>query len=232
MAAKVKTRDRILKTALALFNSEGEAQVSTVDIAAVLDISPGNLYYHFKGKEAIIEALFDAFETEMRQVLGAPIARKLALEDNWIFVYIVFEEINDFRFFYESISSILERRPALGPRFSRLLSLKRSTILAILAALESEGVVAFIAREKEMLADRLAAHLTFALQFRSFSFAGGAPPRSPQSALNYGVYSTVVQVAPYLVGGREAFLAFVDQYFAAQPGEAGPELVHHSRRRR
>ena len=62
MAGKVKTRDRILQTALALFNEEGEENVSTVDIAAVMGISPGNLYYHFKGKEAIIAGLFEGFE--------------------------------------------------------------------------------------------------------------------------------------------------------------------------
>ncbi|VAW08376.1 Transcriptional regulator, AcrR family, partial [hydrothermal vent metagenome] len=92
MAGKIKTREKILRTALALFNAEGEAQVSTVDIAAVMEISPGNLYYHFRGKEAIIEALFDDFEREIRQVLSAPIQHPLAIEDNWIFVYIVFEE--------------------------------------------------------------------------------------------------------------------------------------------
>ena len=118
--AKVRTRDKILKTSLALFNSESEAQVSTVDIAAVLGISPGNLYYHFKGKEAIIEALFGEFETELRLVLSAPIEKPLSLEDNWIFIYIVFEEINDFRFFYEGMSSILERCPSLRARVARL----------------------------------------------------------------------------------------------------------------
>ena len=44
-------------SALNLFNAEGEAKQTAVDIANALDMSPGNLYYHFKGKEPIIEAL-------------------------------------------------------------------------------------------------------------------------------------------------------------------------------
>ncbi|MFZ5616071.1 MAG: TetR/AcrR family transcriptional regulator [Pseudomonadota bacterium] len=211
-SAKVKTRDRILKTSLALFNSEGEAQVSTVDIAAVLGISPGNLYYHFKGKEAIIEALFDDFEIELRQVLSAPIEKPLSLEDNWIFVYIIFEEINDFRFFYEGMASILERCPSLRPRLARLLTLKKSTTLAILNSLEAQKLVAFLADEKERLADRIAAHLTFWLQYRLITHG----EQSDRSRINDGVYSTVLQIAPYVVGDRAAYLKGAAKYFSAQ----------------
>ena len=169
MAKKVKTRDRILKTALALFNEEGEAQVSTVEIAGVLEISPGNLYYHFKGKEAIIEALFDDFEEEIRQVLSAPINRALSIEDNWIYIYIIFEEINDFRFFYNNLVGVLERCPQLRPRFSRLLRLKEETAASLLTGLEKEGVLLCSPVEKDALAARFAAHLTFWLQFISLS---------------------------------------------------------------
>jgi AcrR family transcriptional regulator len=209
---KIKTRDRILKTSLALFNAEGEAQISTIDIAAVLGISPGNLYYHFKGKEAIIEALFGDFETEMRQVLSAPIGKPLSLEDNWVFVYIIFEEINDFRFFYEGMSSILERSPSLRPRLARLLALKRSTTLAILGSLEQQGLVAFLADEKERLADRIAAHLTYWLQYRAVS----EREMTDKARINDGVYSTVMQIAPYVTGDRAAYLKGAATFFARQ----------------
>ena len=50
----MKTRDRILECALQLFNRQGEPNVSTLEIANEMGISPGNLYYHFHGKEPLI----------------------------------------------------------------------------------------------------------------------------------------------------------------------------------
>lgn len=211
MTGKVKTRDRILKTSLALFNAEGEAQVSTVDIAAVLGISPGNLYYHFKGKEAIIEALFDDFDIELRQVLAAPLQRPVSFEDNWVFIYIVFEEINDFRFFYEGMASILERCPHLRPRLSRLLALKRATTLAVLSALEAQQLVEFHGDEKDRLADRLAAHFTFWLQYRAVT----EPEKSDRARINDAVYATILMIAPYLAGDRGGYLKAAAEHFAA-----------------
>ncbi|MFV0380997.1 MAG: TetR/AcrR family transcriptional regulator [Breznakia sp.] len=51
------TKKDILFTAKTLFNTYGYNQVSLRDIADVLQISVGNLTYHFKRKEDIIESL-------------------------------------------------------------------------------------------------------------------------------------------------------------------------------
>ncbi len=61
----MKTQDRIIHAALALFNQHGEPNITTNHIAADLGISPGNLYYHFRNKEAIIHSIFDQYAQDL-----------------------------------------------------------------------------------------------------------------------------------------------------------------------
>lgn len=58
-----RTVARILDGALELFNREGTAAVTTNHIAAHIGLSPGNLYYWFPDKQAIIRALWHRFVT-------------------------------------------------------------------------------------------------------------------------------------------------------------------------
>jgi len=189
-----KTKDKILAVALDLFNNEGESQVSSVDIASVMGISPGNLYYHYKGKDEIIQALFEDFDAEIRQVLNGPIAESLALRDNWIYLYIIFEEIYDFRFFYKNMSELLTRIPTLKARFSRILSLKEQAAFSLIAALHESGHLTFQEGEKGALAGRIAQHFTFWLQYHDLRY-GTAPPKS---LIDAGVFTTMIQYAALL----------------------------------
>ncbi len=52
------TKEKILAVALNLFNEEGTQKITTNHIAKAAQISPGNLYYHFKNKEQIICELY------------------------------------------------------------------------------------------------------------------------------------------------------------------------------
>lgn len=192
-----KTKDKILKTALALFNNEGEAEISAVDIASVMGISPGNLYYHYKGKDEIIAALFSDFEVEIRQVLSSPINAPLKLEDNWVYLYIIFEEIFDFRFFYKNQSQLITRIPSLRAPFARILSLKEKTGLSLLTALENAGHLSFRAGEKAALAMRLAQDFTFWIQYYELRFTQSAP----KSLIDQGVFHILIQITPYWTDG-------------------------------
>ncbi|NTF09425.1 TetR/AcrR family transcriptional regulator [Agrobacterium rubi] len=60
----VSTRDRILDATLALFNDRGPDRVTTAEIARTVGINEGNLYYHFKTKEALLQALFKRLEED------------------------------------------------------------------------------------------------------------------------------------------------------------------------
>lgn len=207
MAKRSNTKLTILATALGLFNNEGESQISSVDIASVIGISPGNLYYHYKGKDEIILALFEDFEEELRMVLGSPINAPLKMEDNWVYLYIIFEEIFDFRFFYRNQAEILERIPELKPKFARLLALKESTAGALLAALEKDGYLIFEEGEREALATRLAQHFTFWLQYHALRYSS-----APQKELiNKGVFMTLSMITPYWKN-REGYAALLADF--------------------
>lgn len=52
------TKEKIKKTTLLLCNEGDSLSVSTNHIAKKLGISPGNLYYHYKNKEAIIRDIY------------------------------------------------------------------------------------------------------------------------------------------------------------------------------
>ena len=65
----MKTKDKIINTAIQLFNKQGTNLVSTNHIAKEMGISPGNLYYHFRSKNDIIRSISDNFSNELGSAL-------------------------------------------------------------------------------------------------------------------------------------------------------------------
>jgi AcrR family transcriptional regulator len=63
------TKSKILATALKLFNELGLAKVTLRNIAKKMGISQGNLCYHFKKREDILEALYHQLVTLMDEVV-------------------------------------------------------------------------------------------------------------------------------------------------------------------
>ena len=64
----MKTKDKIIATAINLFNLHGTKAISPNHIAKEMGISPGNLYYHFRSKNDIIRSISDNFSNELGSV--------------------------------------------------------------------------------------------------------------------------------------------------------------------
>jgi len=64
----MNTKDKIIATAIDLFNIHGTKAISTNHIAKEMGISPGNLYYHFRSKNDIIRSISDNFSNELGSV--------------------------------------------------------------------------------------------------------------------------------------------------------------------
>ncbi len=208
MAKLSKTKERILSTAQSLFNSEGEPEVTPADIAHELEISPGNLYYHYKGKEPIIQALFDRFDEEIRMVLAAPSHAPLEIKDNWVFFYIIFEEIYDFRFFYTNLTAILERNPSLTAPFRALVREKAKSVGAILTTLRGEEVLAISDAQIDRLSDRAALYLTHWPAHQRLM----TPDLPIKTAIHDGVYGLFSQITPYMGASAAEFEALLASY--------------------
>ncbi len=65
----MNTKDKIITTAIDLFNLHGTKAISTNHIAKEMGISPGNLYYHFRSKNDIIRSISENFSNELGSVL-------------------------------------------------------------------------------------------------------------------------------------------------------------------
>mgnify|MGYP000592642016 CR=1 FL=1 len=195
----MKTRDRILYTSLELFNEEGEEQTTTIDIANELDISPGNLYYHFKGKDQIIGELFHQYEMALSNTLTAPIEKPLSqdeanIEDNWYYLYVVMEEMYQYRFLYHNLDNILQRYPLIHRHFKRLIQLKRAALFAICQALLKQSVIDTGKQQLLGLVDNMTLTLTFWFNYEQLLHDG----RPPEVTIHQGVLQLLTMVAPYL----------------------------------
>ena len=99
-------RERIVEIAVRLLNEHGEAAVGTARIAQELQISPGNLYYHFENREEIVRAIFPRIRDALHDALtpdpGTDGAEQLARH------YIGgFRVMYEFRFFFSGLPQLL-----------------------------------------------------------------------------------------------------------------------------
>jgi len=217
----MKTRDRILHTSLQLFNEEGEEQTTTVDIANEMDISPGNLYYHFKGKDQIIAEIFHQYEVALSGTLTAPIERPLSspgnVEENWYYLYVVLEEMYQYRFFYHNLDNILQRYPEIRRHFKRLIQLKRATLDAICQTLIQQSVIDTGEQQLLGLVDNMTLNLTFWLSYDQLLH----DQRDPSVSIHQGVLQLLTMVAPYLGDDQLSFYRDCEAIYASMLEEAG-----------
>lgn len=98
------TKDKILDTALKLFNEKGEANVTTLHIAETLGISEGNLWYHFRTKREIVSELNRRLEQEVDRNLSRLPDKDFDLIDFMNYAGRAFEYLWEYRFLFRDHS--------------------------------------------------------------------------------------------------------------------------------
>ena len=188
-----ETRQRILDASLAMFNAQGEPNVTTNHIADELEISPGNLYYHFRNKDDIIEQLFAVYEQRMDAALAAPDGRLPGLEDVWLQLHLVFECIWDYRFLYRDLVDILSRNRRLRMRFARILRRADEQAHAVMRGLLQAEVMRASADEVDAASTNILVIATFWL-----NYAAARGDKDEQTSIRDGIVQVMMLIAPFL----------------------------------
>ena len=202
--AKRRTRERILETSLQLFNDFGEPNVTTTVISDEMNISPGNLYYHFHNKDEILESIFAVFEREIEETLAAPTRRPADVEDIWLFLHLLFETIWKYRFFYRDLNDLLTRDRVLEIHFKQILAHKVRTATTLCEGLVMAGAMRASNEELRVLATNMAVIATYWL---SFEYACDPRGKLESDRIGRGVYQVMAMVSPYLLGESKSLLA-------------------------
>jgi len=189
------TRELVLATSLALFNEFGEPNVSTNHIADEADISPGNLYYHFRSKDEIALELFKRYLVHVLPMLEIDEENPLEAEDLWLRLHLLFEAMGRFRFLFRDLSDLYGRIKNLRRALNGLLARQRSTLLALLSGLQQNGVMQIGEHDREVLADNMLLVMTYWIPFAEVR---GDPGLADGKVLSESVARVLHLVLPYL----------------------------------
>jgi AcrR family transcriptional regulator len=205
-----KTKDRILQATRLLFNDEGVSNVAMVDIAATLDISPGNLYYHYRGKEQLIPVLFEQFAAELSALLAADVEGLTSLEDRWAYQYLILDTLYNHRCLHALDAIRFDK--SLAKRYRRLQSSLVKVLQALINQLQMDSVasealgideVALMgAGDNQMLAENIALFMFYWSNDAELNLTDDAE----RHYLHEGVYRVFYQLA-FCLGNRQSFLA-------------------------
>ena len=201
-----RTAERILEVTLELFNRFGEPNVSTTLISAELNISPGNLYYHYPAKDELINSLFDRFEKALNELLQASDGVR-DVEDAWFFMHTLFELIWQYRFLYRDLNDLLSKNRRLETHFQAVLKNKTRAVTALLDSISHSGAMRIDSREVEPTATSMVVLLTYWLSFEYVRDPRHAlEPANAQAALLRGAHHVLNLLVPYLEPAQRAHL--------------------------
>ena len=192
-----RTAERILEVTLDLFNRYGEPNVSTTLISSELNISPGNLYYHYPAKDELVNALFGRYEAGLGELLSAaPDVRDV--EDAWFFMHTLFELVWQYRFLYRDLNDLLSKNRRLETQVKNVLLHKTTAFRTLLDSLEHDGALSITVSQREATATHMVVMLTWWLSYEYVRDPRHAlEPESAQASLLRGAKSVLSLLVPY-----------------------------------
>ena len=206
------TRTRILVASLLLFNDNGEPNTTTNEIADEVDISPGNLYYHFHKKSDLVEALLAEFQVDARQVLRPPESNHASLDDFWVFLHHFLEFTAAYRFLLRDMESLVVVYPKVGNALRHFARGLTASFELYLRAMVDNGIIRLGEVDTKLVSRNLAVIALFSERFDALV---DSVPTADESALR--IAGSVLNVLkPYVDADSESHLKELASYYQDQ----------------
>ncbi|MEM8529036.1 MAG: TetR/AcrR family transcriptional regulator [Bacteroidota bacterium] len=152
-----KTKQKILTASLELFNEYGMTNVSQRRITERLQISPGNLTYHFKKKEDIETALYFALVEEFNALFAEMTTKKISVTQLISATGQTFDLIKKYRFIFLDFAHLMRNNEIVATHYRQLTQIRNQQLAFVFEYLIKEGILrpAELPNEYESLHQRM-----------------------------------------------------------------------------
>ena len=206
----MKTRDKIIHASIELFNEHGERSITTNHIAAHLGISPGNLYYHFRNKQDIINCIFKQYESHLESSFQPYDHDEVGAEIMVTYFDAMFYVLWKFRFFYANLTDILSKDEQLKDRYLSAQELVLEQATRLLNQLTQDNVIDVSEKDMSQLADTLKLILA---SWISYKLALSRTTSITKSCLYEGVLRVIMITKAYATSESQAAFHRLENHY-------------------
>ncbi|RJX65370.1 TetR/AcrR family transcriptional regulator [Vibrio sinensis] len=189
----MKTRDKIVLAALELFNDNGERNITTNHIAAHIDISPGNLYYHFRNKQEIVREIFSLYSCELLERFTPIQEQQESLVMLKHYLASIFNLMWKYRFFYANLPEILQRDEGLHDDYIKVQEKLQANLVNIMRVFVGLDLLNVSEREMKPLVTTL--HL-IASSWLGYQSAMSPKTQITEQVIHQGMLQMIAIVKP------------------------------------
>ncbi len=200
-----KTKDRILATALSLFNRHGLSKVTLRTIAKEMGISQGNLNYHFKKRAEIIEALYFHLVKNIDESMLKNPSEEISLQLLVNLSTTIMNNFYKYRFFMLDFVQIMRENKTIKTHYLKLVEIRRAQFMGLFTLLIKNGII----RKEKLPNEYLFLYNRFQI-LGDFWFSSAEVLHAPISKQRLSEYSEIINQAiyPYLTAkGEKEYLS-------------------------
>ena len=190
-----QTRARILQKAIELFNESGTTSVSMNALAESLEISAGNLQYHYKNRDEIIRAILEEMFVEFDAIYVFAEEEPFTLDTLRRIMRVNFDLVWKYRFFYREFAALLRNDPILARRFREIQEKRLTDQENVFKRVAGSGGGRSVLSPEEL---RNVVLIGWVLVHSWLSYAESTGQKIDHAALEHAVEIMVQHYKPYL----------------------------------